>query len=311
MAEEVRRLGRSGDAFSLAGCAKGASVSASLRLVVLGAILALSGCAAARTGGVSGVAIDDALCSAASVAERISGVEYVEGRGLSIPDPTQADHLDAFWRVHNTLMTLIDMDVARANLVRDPVEVGRLGTGHAPRLSPYWRSTELGVGTNGDAMLCPETRGTLGGGSAFCAAADVGSFLNELRPVGDVGDEVAGSSFYWKVVNHDPKFGEPRYGSLVYVEPTAHPCVSRMLLAEATSVGTWLPGWVLHDRSGKAFLIVDDCVDLYDAYGTEFSPLAPGPSTQPKPAVAFFAAIQQPCPTAAQCCRGPGQPCFR
>lgn len=278
--------------------------------VVLIGLLVSSCSLSASAGRTVDPAAPEALCTAAGVAARVAGIEWVPERRLSIPDPTRADQLDAFWRVHNALMTTIEMEVARSNVERDPVAVAQRGTGPAPRLAPYWRSTELGVGTNGDAMLCPETRGTLGTTGPECAASDVGSFLNRLEPVRNVGDAHGRSSFYWKVVNDDPAFGEPRYGSLVYVEPTSHPCVSKMLLAEATSVGTWLPGYVLHDEHGAAFLIVDNCVDLYDAYGTEFPPLAHGPSNRPKPAVAFFAAIQQPCPTAKPCCRGPGKECF-
>lgn len=273
--------------------------------------LVVSSCSLSAKGGSSvDPAAPDALCSAAGIAARVAGIELVPGRGLSIPDPTRAGQLGEYWRAHNALMATIEMEVARSNVERDPVAVAQRGTGPAPKLAPYWRSTELGVGTNGEAMLCPETRGTLGAGGVECAASDVGSFLNRLEPVGNVGDADGQSSFYWKVVNDDPAFGEPRYGSLVYVEPTSHPCVSKMLLAEATSVGTWLPGWVLHDEQRNAFLIVDNCVDLYDAYGTEFSPAAKGPSKRPKPAVAFFAAIQQPCPTAKPCCEGPGKACF-
>lgn len=271
-------------------------------------LLLVSACAATSKNGGVDPAAPNALCSAEGVAARM-GLPYEEGRGIVVPDPTNPAELDVFWRAHNGLMATIEMEVGRRNVEWDPVAVARRGAGDAPRLPPFWRSTELGVGTNGDAMLCPESRGALD--AEACAASDVGSFLNRLEPVGNVGDARGGASFYWKVVNDDPKFGEPRYGSLVYVEPTAHPCVSKMLLAEATSVGTWLPGWVLHDESGAAFLIVDNCVDLYDAYGTEFVPLASGPTRRPKPAVAFFAAIQQPCPTTAQCCEGPGRPCFR
>lgn len=253
----------------------------------------------------------DVLCSPAGIAARVGGIDLDAGRGLSIPDPTKPDQLDAFWQAHNALMATIEMEVARRNVRDDTAAIGRGGTGAPPRLPPYWRSTELGVGTNGDQMLCPESRGELAADGAACAAADVGSFLNRLEPVANVGDARDGASFYWKVVNDAPRFGSPRYGSLVYVERTAHPCVSKMLLAEATSVGTWLPGWVLHDPQGRAFLIVDNCVDLYDAYGTEFAPIASGPARRPKPAVAFFAAIQQPCPTDAPCCEGPGRPCRR
>lgn len=277
-------------------------------VVAIGLAWVVSACSLSSAKGGVDPAAPNALCSPAGVAARVAGLELVEGRGLSVPDPTDAEQLDAFWRVHNSLMATIEMEVARRNVEWDPVAIAQKGTGRGPVMPPYWRSTELGVGTNGDQMLCPESRGVLGGEE--CAASNVGSFLNRLEPVANVGDARDGSSFYWKVVNDDPAFGEPRYGSLVYVEPTVHPCVSKMLLAEATSVGTWLPGWVLHDEAGAPFLIVDNCVDLYDAYGTEFVPVASGPSRRPKPAVAFFAAIQQPCPTKAQCCRGPGKPCF-
>ena len=69
-------------------------VSAGVDLLLVAIVL--SGCAATRSAPGSDGALGDALCSGAAVAERVSGLEFVAGRGLSVPDPTESEELDGF-----------------------------------------------------------------------------------------------------------------------------------------------------------------------------------------------------------------------
>ena len=132
--------------------------------------------------------------------------------------------------------------------------------------------------------------------------------LSRLEPFGNVGD-VNRASFYWKVVNDERKSGPNTYPGLVYAEPTVHPCVSKLRLAAASTLTTCLDGWILHEGQGEAFLIVDNCVDLYDAAGKELKATGKEKERGPRPSVAFIAAIHQSCPSSSQCCAGTWEPC--
>ena len=51
--------------------------------------------------------------------------------------------------------------------------------------------------------------------------------------------------------------------ALIYLQPTAVPSVSRILLAAANSAGVWIPAaYALGPQGGDAFLIVNNCLDL-------------------------------------------------
>ena len=67
-----------------------------------------------------------------------------------------------------------------------------------------------------------------------------------------------GAGYYYSI--NKPDHSIP---ALVYVQPTLLPCVNRVNLAAANTVGTWLtPTYALGTVGGQAFLVIDKCLDL-------------------------------------------------
>lgn len=260
-------------------------------------LLAISAAATAEDTGHS------ALCAPAGVAERLGLGLDPQGR-VSLPDPTDPEQRDAFWRVHNGLTATIETELARSKLALDPVAAARHAKVSGPRLPPYWRATAVGAGTMVSELWCPVTHQRLEG---HCAVSAVGSPLSRLEPFGTLGD-VGEARFFWQVVSGE-QAGPRSYPGLLYAEPTVHPCISTLRLAAASTLTTCLDGWILHEGEGEAFLIVDNCVDLYDAAGTELKSAITQDERKPRPSVAFIAAIHQSCPGGIQCCAGTWQPC--
>ena len=97
-----------------------------------------------------------------------------------------------------------------------------------------------------------------------CSAYGSASFLNNLEPV-----EGLVRTFY-RSVNAQ---GDAE--ALVYLQPTAVPSVSRILLAVANSAGVWIPAaYALGPEGGDAFLIVNNCLDLAEAENGILKPAA-------------------------------------
>jgi len=268
------------------------------------AVVSMLAAGPAATAQASDSAAPDALCTPAGVAARLGLGLDPQGR-VSVPDPTQPGGLDEYWRAHNALATTIEMELARWNVEQDPVAAARRGAVSGPTLPPYWHVTVVGAGTQVSGLSCPMTGTALDG---LCAASSVGSPLNRLEPFGDVGD-VDGARFFWKVVSDAPEPGPQTYPALVYAEPTVHPCVSKFHLAVAPALVTCLDGWILHENQGEAFLIVNNCVSLYDATTGEPGSTDKQGQRGPRPSVGFMSAIHQSCPNASQCCEEAWKPC--
>jgi len=86
--------------------------------------------------------------------------------------------------------------------------------------------------------------------------------LNTLEPV-----EGLERTFYRSIASNGS------VPALVYLQPTAVPSVSRILLAAANSAGIWLPAaYALGPAGGDAFLIVNNCLDLAKADNNSLKP---------------------------------------
>ena len=121
-------------------------------------------------------------------------------------------------------------------------------SGTPTRLPPSWRSSEIAVRTDGQTASCADQ-------GPNCASYGSTSFLNTLEPV-----EGLERTFYRSVAT------DGSVPALVYLQPTAVPSVSRILLAAANSAGIWLPAaYALGPAGGDAFLIVNNCLDLAKA----------------------------------------------
>lgn len=169
---------------------------------------------------------------------------FRDGRGqFRVPDPTKDSQ--AFLKAQQTLTVLIDQAESQALNRLSPRELQRRLGGDPPRLPPTWKRSEIAVRTNGQTADCADP-------GPDCSAYGSASFLNRLEPI-----EGLERSFY-RSVSEDG--GVP---ALVYLQPTAVPSVSRILLAAANSAGVWIPAaYALGPQGGDAFLIVNNCLDL-------------------------------------------------
>ena len=144
---------------------------------------------------------------------------------------------------------------ARALNRLTPNEVQRRLAAAPTRLPPSWRSSEIAVRTDGQTARCADQ-------GPNCASYGSASFLNTLEPV-----EGLERTFYRSVAT------DGSVPALVYLQPTAVPSVSRILLAAANSAGIWLPAaYALGPAGGDAFLIVNNCLDLAKADNGSLKP---------------------------------------
>lgn len=169
---------------------------------------------------------------------------FRDGRGqFRVPDPTKDPK--AFLKAQQTLTILIDQAESQALNRLSAKELQRRLSGEPTRLPPFWRRSEIAVRTDGQSADCVDP-------GPDCSAYGSASFLNRLEPVKGLE-----RSFY-RSVSEDG--GVP---ALVYLQPTAVPSVSRILLAAANSAGVWIPAaYALGPQGGDAFLIVNNCLDL-------------------------------------------------
>ena len=217
------------------------ATSLSLALVAISIALGLTLPASA----LSTRDLERQLGSKQGIAELVPG--FRDGRGrFHVPDSTKAP--EAFLKAQQTLTILIDQAESQALNRLTPNEVQRRLSGTPTRLPPSWRSSEIAVRTDGQIASCADQ-------GPNCASYGSASFLNTLEPV-----EGLERTFYRSVAT------DGSVPALVYLQPTAVPSVSRILLAAANSAGIWLPAaYALGPAGGDAFLIVNNCLDLATA----------------------------------------------
>jgi hypothetical protein len=198
---------------------------------------------------------------------------------FTIPDPN-AD-LQTYLSVHQGLLNVIDVILAQENMSQNPSTVGSL-LSRPLMFASNWLSSEVGIQTDGKTLSSIESGGKFGG-------YRVRSFLTELTPV----PLSQGSMYAIKQSN-------PAYPALIYPMPTSHPCVNRLFLAAADTVGFWPSptyalgryqvdnnGMPMRDKPLITYLIVNICVDLGKAAGTKQSVLRPN--------AMMILALQWPC----------------
>lgn len=203
----------------------------------------------------------------------------VDGR-FTIPDPN-AD-LQKFLSVQQGLSNAIEMILAQENTRQNPAEVGSLPS-RPLLLASKWRSSEVGIQTDGTTLSSPEAGGKFGGHR-------VQSFLTGLAPV-----PLSQGSIY--VI----KQSNPTYQALVYPMPTSHPCVNRLFLAAGNTAGLWPTptyalgrypldgnGLPMRDKPLVTYLIVNVCLDLA-------KPAAVGKKPVLSPNAMLILALHWPC----------------
>ncbi len=218
-------------------------------------IAALSSCSPAASEAGAGDA-GAPFCSPEALMELIPSLRNAQGQ-FELPDPGQ--DLQAFYDVHQALTRAIDVAISQSEMATTPQEAAsQLHT--ALTFGSEWRGAEVGASTDGTRITFPDQTFSSYGGP---------SFLSGIRPI-----EGTGGSMY-EVVGTNGKIG-----SLVLAQPTNLPCVNRIILAEESSGGTWMPpSYALGPEGGEAFLIVDLCVDLADPVSVDGQALlAPGAS---------------------------------
>ena len=196
--------------------------------------------------------LEHQLGSKQGIAELVPGFRDARGR-FHVPDPTEDPK--AFLKAQQTLTILIDQAESQALNRLTSNEVERRLRGTPTRLPPSWRSSEIAVRTDGQTARCADQ-------GPHCASYGAASFLNTLEPV-----EGLEKTFYRSVA------ADGSVPALVYLQPTAVPSVSRILLAAANSAGIWLPAaYALGPAGGDAFLIVNNCLDLAKADNGSLKP---------------------------------------
>lgn len=169
---------------------------------------------------------------------------FRDGRGqFRVPDPTKDPQ--AFLQDQQTLTMLIEQAESQALNRLSPKELQRRLSGTPTRLPPTWKRSEIALRTDSQTADCADP-------GPACSAYGSASFLNTLEPVKGLE-----RSFYRSVSD------DGSVPALVYLQPTAVPTVSRILLAAANSAGVWIPAaYALGPPGGDAFLIVNNCLDL-------------------------------------------------
>jgi hypothetical protein len=203
--------------------------------------LVAAGCSSSNT--TKSSAVND-LCSTDGIAKLVPQLRDANGK-FTIPNPNS--DLASFVAAQRALSNVISVALTQAeskvdiesvaNSIKDPVTFPQA-----------WRSAEVGVGTDGNKIVYPEATNNDNAFTSFGGK----SFINGITAV-------AGSKGNFFQVNR----GDGTIPALVSPVPTLLPCVNRLILAQDSSAGTWMPpSYVLANSNGEAFLIVDLCVDL-------------------------------------------------
>lgn len=161
---------------------------------------------------------------------------------FQIPDPST--DLSAFLDVHQALTRVITTTLTQAETDQDPYAVA--DEPNAPlKFGSAWRSAEIGAATDGDKITFPDTSFASYGGK---------SFMSGIAPVPETGESM------YQIVQ------DGKIPALVNAQPTAVPCVNRILLAAANTGGTWAPpSFAIGPEGGDAILVIDLCLDIAKA----------------------------------------------
>lgn len=183
--------------------------------------------------GISGSDDNEFACSPGSLAKAVPALVDAETGLFTIPD-TRSD-LAGFFRVQQAITKAIDTALTRSQLSLTPREAAALEH-PAILFGPRWRAAESGVSMTHD-----------GKNATLSPAYGHPSFIDGIVPV----EGAAGQ--YYQVGN----------ASLVSAQPTTLPCVNTILLAEATSAGSWPAQSYLLGKPGEdGWLVVNRCVNL-------------------------------------------------
>ena len=203
------------------------------------------------------------LCSLEGLMRLVPATQNASGQ-FELPDPTK--DLPAFLDVHQSLTRVINTTLTQAQMAQDSYSIAD-EPNPTLKFGPAWRSAEIGAATDGTKISFPDTTFASFGGP---------SFMNGITPVPETGESM------YQIVQ-DAKIPIP---ALVNAQPTAVPCVNRILLAAANTGGTWAPpSYALGPAGGDAFLVVDLCLDLA-------KPVPVGGKTALGPNGAIFVALQ-------------------
>lgn len=222
--------------------------------IVLIAILIWCVPAAPAEARISSDDLEYQLSSPEGVAALIPSFRNRQGQFV-VPDPTKDP--DQFLQAQQTLTILIDQAEAYALMHLTPEQVQRRMAAEPMHLPEKWKRAEIAVRTDGTTVSCADA-------GPSCSAYGSASFLNQLQPVAGLE-----ASFYRNVLQ------DGTVPALVYLQPTAVPSVSRILLAAANTAGVWIPAaYALGPAGGDAFLIVNNCLDLAQANNGVLTPNA-------------------------------------
>ena len=218
------------------------SVRSSLLAALIAFGLLATSCSASDSNSSARAAND--LCSTTGLAKLVPQLRDANGK-FTIPNPNK--NLAQFVAAQRALSNVIEVALTQAESAVDIENVANKIK--QPATFPVaWRGAEVGIGTDGNKIVYPEASNDDKSLSSFGGT----SFISGAAPV-------AGSDSNFYQVNR----GDGTIPALVSPVPTLLPCVNRLILAQDSSAGTWMPpSFVLSNAEGQAYLIVDLCVDL-------------------------------------------------
>ncbi len=152
---------------------------------------------------------------------------------FEIPNPTV--DLQKFLNIRQSLLTIIEMSVTKANILKNPYTFSK--NPHSPlKLSSNWNAHEVGFAT--DASTIPDFSN---GGFGYVGK----SFMNGIIAVKGTND-----SFYTI----------PESAVYMSLMPTSLACVNRIMETSGLNGGTMMAvSYVLGGKNGEAYLIVNGC----------------------------------------------------
>jgi hypothetical protein len=204
-----------------------------LTLLSMIALLVTGNCARAERN------LEEDLSSCEGLMRLIPELKNAEGK-FEIPSPKK--DVQKFLNAHQALTEIIESALAKANANRDPYTISK-HPNQSLSFPQKWRGAEVGVMTDGTKTGFPDAGKFAYGGP---------SFLTDLLAI-----DGTNNSFY-KVVKPDGSVP-----AIIGAQPTAIPCVNRLVLAASDTAGVWAPPtYALGGKDGKAFLVVNKCIDL-------------------------------------------------
>ncbi len=217
---------------------------------VIASLLLLVGCSSGADSTDAGAASAD-FCTPEGLMEAVPSLRNAEGQ-LEIPDPTK--DLDAFYSAHQSVTRAIDTALVQASNSLTPAEAAEQI--HKPlTFGPAWRSAEVGLGALGDDIVLEEKKGKR------LASYGGPSFLSGIKPVPGTNNG------FYQIDN------QTEVASLVTPQATNLPCVNRLLLAEASAGGMWVPpSYAIGPEGGDAFFIVDLCLENVSVLNDQVGP---------------------------------------